>query len=101
MRITGHLWRSRFGSVVMDEEHLMHSVRYVSLNPVSAMLGERAEDWPWSSVVAHLNSKDDGFVKVSPVLERYGNFQRFLDMRRLNLTNVCDNRRQLVAHWGA
>ncbi len=78
MRVTDHLWQSRFGSVVMDEEHLMHAVRYVSLNPVREKLVERAEDWPWSSVVAHLDSKDDGFVNVSPVLERYGNFSTFL-----------------------
>ncbi len=60
LRATGHLWQSRFGSVVMDEEHLKHAVRYVSLNPVRAKLVERAEDWPWSSVAAHLSSKDDG-----------------------------------------
>ncbi len=78
LRVTGHLWQSRFGSVVMDEEHLMHAVRYVSLNPMRAKLVDRAEDWPWSSVVAHLSSKDDGLVKVSPVLERYGNFSTFL-----------------------
>jgi len=44
MRVTGHLWQGRFGSVVMDEEHLSHAVRYVSLNPVRAGLVERAEE---------------------------------------------------------
>ena len=44
MRVTDHLWQSRFGSVVMDEEHLMHAVPYVSLNPVRAKLVERSED---------------------------------------------------------
>ena len=38
MRVTGHLWQGRFGSVVMDEEHLAHAVRYVYLNPVRAKL---------------------------------------------------------------
>ena len=42
---TGHLWQGRFGSVAMDEEHLMHAVRYVSLNPVRARLVRRARDW--------------------------------------------------------
>ncbi len=36
LRVTGHLWQGRFGSVVMDEEHLAHAVRYVSLNPLRA-----------------------------------------------------------------
>jgi putative transposase len=53
-RWTGHLWQGRFGAVVMDETHLFHAMRDVSLNPVRARLVKRAEDWPWSSVRAHL-----------------------------------------------
>jgi REP-associated tyrosine transposase len=78
MRVTGHLWQGRFGSVVMDEEHLARAVRYVSLNPVRARLVEWARDWPWSSVGAHLAGCDDTMVKVSPVLQRYGDFAAFL-----------------------
>jgi putative transposase len=78
MRETGHLWQGRFGSVVMDEEHLAHAVRYVSMNPVRAKLVERAEDWRWSSVASHLSGQDDELVKVAPVLERYGDFATFL-----------------------
>jgi putative transposase len=48
-RWTGHLWQGRFGAVAMDEAHLGHVMRYVSLNPVRARLVERAEDWEWSS----------------------------------------------------
>ena len=60
MRVcTGHLWQGRFGSVVLDEEHLLHAVRYVSLNPVRAGLSKRAGDWPWSSAAAHLGCKDN------------------------------------------
>ncbi len=32
----------------------MAAARYVTLNPVRAGLVVRAEDWPWSSVGAHL-----------------------------------------------
>lgn len=62
----------------MDEAHLQQAVRYVSLNPVRARLVERAEDWPWSSVHAHLAGRDDGLVKVAPVIERYGDFAEYL-----------------------
>jgi len=79
MRVTGHLWQGRFGSVVMDEEHLAHAVRYVSLNPVRAGLVERAQDWPWSSAKDHLLGRDSELVNVAPVLERYGDFAAFLD----------------------
>jgi putative transposase len=63
----------------MDEAHLEHAVRYVSLNPVRARLVQQARDWQWSSVSAHLARKDDKLVKVAPVLERYGGFDQFLN----------------------
>ena len=73
-----HLFQRRYGSVVMDEDHLMTGVRYVSLNPVRARLVVRAEDWPWSSVRAHLAGCDDGLVTVKPVLDRIGDFAAHL-----------------------
>ncbi len=77
-RWTGHLWQGRFGSVAMDEAHLFSAVRYVSLNPVRARLTTQAQDWPWSSVRAHLAGRDDGVVKVAPVLSRIEDFRAFL-----------------------
>ena len=77
-RWTGHLWQGRFGAVVMDEPHLGHALRYVSLNPVRARLVEQPQDWRWSSVRAHLSGRDDELVKVAPALERYGDFAAFL-----------------------
>lgn len=74
---TGHLFQSRFSSVAMDETHLVSAVRYVSLNPVRARLVKRAEDWPWSSVRAHLAGKDGRLTKVLPVLDRV---ERFADL---------------------
>ncbi len=79
-RWTGHLWQGRFGAVAMDEEHLAAAVRYVSLNPVRARLVAHARDWRWSSVAAHLEGRDDGLVKVAPVLDRYGRFGDFIDL---------------------
>jgi putative transposase len=76
---TGHLWQGRFGAVAMDEAHLMAAARYVALNPVRAGLVKRAEDWPWSSVRAHLAAEDDGLVTVAPLLERYGDFAVLVD----------------------
>ena len=73
-RWTGHLFQSRFGSVPMDEAHLMAAVRYVSLNPVRAKLVSKAQDWPWSSVCAHLAGRDDALVCVRPVLDRASDF---------------------------
>lgn len=78
-RWTGHLFQSRFASVVMDEAHLMAAARYVAMNPVRARLVGRPQDWPWSSARAHLARADDRLVTVAPLLERIGDFGRFLD----------------------
>ncbi len=78
-RATGHLWQGRYGSVVMDENHLINAVRCVTLNPVRARHAARASDWPWSSARAPLAGADDRVVKVAPVLERIGNFAGFVN----------------------
>ena len=79
MRTTGHLWQGRYGSVAMDEGHLISALRYVALNPVRARLAARAEDWRWSSTAAHLAGRSDGVVVVEPALARVGDFAAFLD----------------------
>jgi len=71
---TGHLWQGRFGPVAMDEAHLVNAIRYVSLNPVRAGLVKKAEDWPWSSVRAHLGLEHNTLVKVDPVQQRMPDF---------------------------
>lgn len=61
---------------------LANAVRYVSLNPVRARRVERAQDWAWSSVVAHLSGNEGERVRVAPVLERYGDCAAFLDPQK-------------------
>jgi putative transposase len=78
-RWTGHLFQSRFSSVVMDEPHLMAAARYVSLNPVRARLVARARDWPCSSVRAYLAGVDDELVEVRPILNREPRFAATLE----------------------
>lgn len=74
----GHLWQERFHSFPMDEPHLLAAARYVELNPVRAKLAKQPADWAWSSASAHLAGRDDGLVKVAPLLERAGDWQAFL-----------------------
>ena len=42
----------------------MAAARYVAMNPVRARLVGRAEDWPWSSVRAHLAGRNDGLAET-------------------------------------
>lgn len=77
-RWTGHLFQQRFASVVMDDAHLAAAVAYVTLNPVRARLVAAPEDWEWSSARAHLAGRDDGLVRVRPVLDRFGDVRTLL-----------------------
>lgn len=63
-RWTGYLWQGRFASFPMDGDYFVQASRYVGLNPVRAGLVERARDWPWSSVRAHLSGRDDALVRT-------------------------------------
>jgi putative transposase len=74
----GFLWQGRFASFPMDETYLLAAARYVELNPVRAKLTRRARDWRWSSARAHLARKDDGLVKVRPLLDLVPDWGKFL-----------------------
>jgi hypothetical protein len=73
-RWTGHLFEGRFGAMVMDEPHLLAAARYIALNPVTAGLVRRAEDWPWSSARAQLAGEDDELVTVAPLRAQVPDF---------------------------
>jgi len=75
----GHLWQERFHSFAMDEPHLLHCARYVALNPVAAGMVAHPEDWRWSSARAHASGRDDGVVRVRPLLDRIGDWATFVD----------------------
>jgi putative transposase len=75
---TGHLWQGRFSSFPMDARYTLAAARYVELNPVRAGLVEDAAAYPWSSARAHLLGRDDRLVKVAPLLDRIGDWRRFL-----------------------
>jgi putative transposase len=62
----------------MDERYLMAAARYVELNPVRARLVGRPQAYAWSSARAHLTGRDDGLVKVGPLLDIVGDWKEFL-----------------------
>ena len=62
----------------MDQPYLPAAARYIELNPVRAGMVVAPSDYRWSSARAHLRGKDDGLVKVSPLLKIAGNWRRLL-----------------------
>ncbi len=58
----GPLWAGRFKNVAVDtDEQLLHLTRYIHLNPVTAHIVDKPEDWKFSSYheyVRELSSAD-------------------------------------------
>jgi len=59
---TGPLWESRFKNVLInDDQQLLHLTRYIHLNPTSAGLVIRPEDWPYSSYSEYIDGQNDKY----------------------------------------
>src|SRR5215470_20268826 len=52
--VHGYLFQGRFGSCVLDENHLIAAARYIELNPVHAGMVGKPEEYPWWSTQFHL-----------------------------------------------
>ena len=76
----GPLWESKFQNVlVKTDEQLLHLMRYLHLNPVTAFLVDRPEDWRYSSYLEFIKDPGavqycqyDDLIKITP--ERYRKF---------------------------
>ncbi len=77
-RWSGDLWQGRFASSAMDEAQLHVCARYVEQTPVRLRLVEGARQWRWSSARAHLTGRDDGLVRVKPLIDAVGDWRAFL-----------------------
>ena len=63
---SGHLWQGRFFAAALDEPYLWAAIRYVELNPVTAKLTARAEEYRWSSAAAHCGVRSDPVLTRQP-----------------------------------
>ncbi|MEI8348524.1 MAG: transposase [Candidatus Omnitrophota bacterium] len=56
----GPLWETRFKSVLVEsDEYLIHLTRYIHLNPTTAMLIDRPENWKFSSYQEYLSQANE------------------------------------------
>lgn len=74
----GYLWQGRFGSVALDESHLVAAVRYVERNPVTAGLVSDAAAYPWSSARAHVTGTPDAVLTPQFLTEQIRDWAAFL-----------------------
>ncbi len=77
-RWRGYLWQGRFGSVPLDEGHLIAAVRYVEHNPVAAGLVIQAAEYPWSSAKAHVLGLPDPILSPCFLTEQIVDWATFL-----------------------
>lgn len=62
----GHVYQGRFKSFIVErDEHLLMLMSYVEGNRLRAGLVRRAEDWPWSSLVAAAGA-DEIAIELTP-----------------------------------
>jgi len=70
----GPLFRGRFKSVLVDADTYLAALsRYIHLNPVTAGVVRRAEDYPWSSYPAYLgDAGKPEWLYLQPTLGLFG-----------------------------
>jgi len=61
--VTGHLWRARFLSCILDDASVFEEIRFIENNPVRAGIVGRAEDYPWSSARHHVLGAPDPVIR--------------------------------------
>jgi REP element-mobilizing transposase RayT len=70
----GYLWGDRFKSVIVqDGRTLVNCLAYIDLNPVRANIVKRPEDYRWSSLGYHLQTRNrGGFLSLDLGMAEWG-----------------------------
>lgn len=95
----GPLWESRFRSVhIESDEQLLHLTRYIHLNPTSAELVKKPEDWVYSSYHEYLGNKK-GICEYSNVINlNPRQYRKFVNDRKNYQRQLSIIKSQLIDH---
>jgi putative transposase len=70
---SGHLFQGRFGATrVKTDEQLLHTARYIAMNPVEAGMCAAPRDWPWSSHAAVVGGSAPAWLDAGRLLGYFG-----------------------------
>ena len=71
----GYFWGDRFKSVIVENgDTLVNCLAYIDLNPIRANIVGRPEEYRWSSIGYHIQTKNGGsFLSTDFGLNGYGN----------------------------
>lgn len=74
----GPVFEGNFKAVRVEaDEQLIHLSRYIHLNPVTAYLVEKPEDYPYSSYRIYLGKEKSEIVDSSPVLAHFSSPKKY------------------------
>jgi REP element-mobilizing transposase RayT len=80
---TGALFQGRFRAIHVDrDEYLLHLSRYIHLNPVTAGLVKRPEDWEFSSYLEFIGLRNGTLPTPGLVLAQFPSpeaYRRFVE----------------------
>ena len=80
---SGHLFQDRFkAKLVEDQASLIRLSRYIHFIPVTSGVVESISKWKYSSIQAYIDSKNQGFVTVDPILRLVGGRDEYLKFLR-------------------
>ena len=77
----GHLWQGRFSSMVVEDDSLLATARYIEMNPIRAYLARSPEEYAWSSAAAHVNGRPDWLARGGPFEELAPGWKAYLDLQ--------------------
>jgi putative transposase len=79
----GPLWEARFKNILIEkDEYLLHLTRYIHLNPVTASLINKPEDWLASSYREYIEKNAEKICQYDDVLKTEPiSYKQFVDDR--------------------
>ena len=85
-QIQGHIFQDKFKAVHIEkDEQLLHLSRYIHLNPVTANLVKKPEDYEFSSYNIYLGRENSEVVLPKIVLDNFkgrGSYEKFVLSRK-------------------
>ena len=95
----GPLWDSRFKHILVSiDDQLLHLTRYIHLNPCSAKLCERPENWKYSSYLEYVDQNRSNIITsykdllqfTSREYRRFVNDQKDYQRKLSEIKNLVD-----------
>jgi putative transposase len=93
-RRSGSLWEGRHkGSMIIDELYLLRCYRYIELNPVTACMVNKPEEYPWSSFHCNALNNVDNLIHRHDEYMKLGSSDdaRCFAYRELFKVPLCDH----------